>query len=138
MSVLDEIKWIDLPSNRDERGVLTSIESGMDIPFKIKRVFYMHHVEKNRGGHAHRDTDQVVIALVGDFMIDFSDGSRTNTYHLDDPTKGLFMPRMVFTRLYDFSKDAVCAVLANTHYEISRSIRSWEDYMEEIGQTGQK
>ena len=132
MSVLDEIKWIDLPSNVDERGILTSIESIEDLPFEIKRLFYMHHIVTERGGHAHRDTDQVVIAISGDFKIDFFDGTNTDTYHLTDPTKGLYMPRMVFTRLYDFSPKAVCLVLANTHYDISRSIRSLEEYIEEI------
>ena len=58
---LEEVRWIDLPSNRDERGVLTSVESEQDAPFAIKRIFYMHHVASDRGGHAHMDTDQVVM-----------------------------------------------------------------------------
>lgn len=132
MSVLNLLKWIELPSNIDERGVLTSIESRGDTPFVVKRLFYMHHIVSERGGHAHRDTDQVVIAIAGKFKIDFSDGVNSKTYSLNEPTKGLYMPRMVFTRLYDFSPNAVCLVLANTHYDIKRSIRSWEEYLKEI------
>jgi uncharacterized protein YfaP (DUF2135 family) len=113
----------------DERGVLTSVEGAMDVPFEIKRVFYMHHVITDRGGHAHSDTDQVVIAAAGRFKMDLSNGTNTQTYVLDDPTRGIYTPRMVFIRLYDFSPGAVCLVLASTHYDISKSIRSWEDYL---------
>lgn len=132
MSVLDSLRWIDLPSNIDERGVLTSIESRGDTPFTIKRLFYMHHIVTERGGHAHRDTDQIVIAIAGKFKIDFSDSIVTKTYYLRDPTKGLYIPRMVFMRLHDFSPDAVCLVLANTHYDMAKSIRSWDEYIKKI------
>jgi hypothetical protein len=132
MSLLDDVRWIDLPSNADSRGVLTSIESGLNIPFKIKRVFYMHHVISDRGGHAHTDTDQVVIAIAGHFKLDLSDGPHARTYIMDNPTRGLYLPRMVFLRLYDFSPGAVCLVLANTHYDMSKSIRSWAEYLQAV------
>jgi hypothetical protein len=132
MSVLDAVRWIDLPSNVDSRGALTSIESEFDVPFEIRRVFYMHHIVADRGGHAHTDTDQVVIAAAGRFKMDLSDGTHFQTYTLDGPTRGVYTPRMVFIKLYGFSPDAVCLVLANTHYDMSRSIRSWEDYLKAI------
>ena len=132
-SVLDAVRWVELPSNVDERGVLTSIESGQDIPFEIKRIFYMHHIITDRGGHAHADTEQVVTAAAGRFKMDLSDGVDTRTYVLDDPTRGVYTPPMVFIELYDFSPGAVCLVLASTHYDIGKSIRSWEAYLEAIG-----
>ena len=132
-SVLDAVRWVELPSNVDERGVLTSIESGQDIPFEIKRIFYMHHIITDRGGHAHADTEQVVTAAAGRFKMDLSDGVSTRTYVLDDPTRGVYTPPMVFIELYDFSPGAVCLVLASTHYDIGKSIRSWEAYLEAIG-----
>ena len=132
-SVLDAVRWVELPSNVDERGVLTSIESGQDIPFEIKRIFYMHHIITDRGGHAHTDTEQVVTAAAGRFKMDLSDGVSTRTYVLDDPTRGVYTPPMVFIELYDFSPGAVCLVLASTHYDIEKSIRSWEAYLEAIG-----
>ena len=135
-SVLDAVKWISLPSNHDPRGVLTSIEGGEDIPFAIKRIFYMHHITTDRGGHAHTDTDQVVIATSGSFNIDVSDGQRHETHTINDPTQGIYTPRMVFINLYNFSSDAVCLVLASTHYDMSKSIRSWEAYLEVIGYRG--
>ena len=128
-SAIPGVRWVELPSRVDERGVLTSVEGAMDVPFEIKRVFYMHHIITDRGGHAHADTDQVVIAAAGLFKMDLSDGTNTQTYVLGDPTRGVYTPRMVFIRLYDFSPGAVCLVLASTHYDISKSLRSWEDYL---------
>lgn len=133
---LDEVRWIDLPSNRDDRGVLTSIESEQDAPFPIRRIFYMHHVVSDRGGHAHMDTDQVVVALAGSFEMELCDGKSSSTYQLDDPTRGLYMPRMIFIKIQGMTPDAVCLVLASTHYDISRSLRSWDDYLSAVGVEG--
>jgi dTDP-4-dehydrorhamnose 3,5-epimerase-like enzyme len=132
MELLNAIKWIDFPSNVDTRGVLTSIEGGIDIPFTIKRIFYMHHILSERGGHAHRDTDQILIAIAGQFKMDLSDGLSKKTFQLNDPKRGLYIPRMIFIHIYDFSPEAVCFVLANTHYDIKKSIRNWEDYKKAI------
>jgi hypothetical protein len=129
---LENIRWISLPSHVEKSGVLTSIESEVDTSFIIKRIFYMHHISSDRGGHAHFDTDQMIIAISGSFIVDLSDGVRKHTYHVDDPTKGLYVPRMIFIQLKQFSDNAVCLVLANTHYDIKKSIRSWEDYIEVI------
>lgn len=126
---LSKVKWIDLPSKSDERGILTSIESNIDIPITIKRVFYMHHITSPRGGHAHIDTDQVAIAISGSFKIEVSDGITSKIYKMNDATKGLFIPRMIFIRIYDFTDNAVCMVIANTHYDITKSIRNWEEYL---------
>ena len=128
MPSINEISWKTLPSVQDLRGVLTSIESDIDIPFEIKRIFYIHHAELDRGGHAHIDTDQIVIAISGSFQIELYDGVNEVTFNMDDPTKGLYIPRMIFIKLLNFSSDAVCVVLANTHYEIKKSIRNIDDY----------
>lgn len=119
---------IDLHTVRDSRGMLTSVEETLDIPIEIKRVFYMHHVVEDRGGHAHIDTDQVVIPVHGIFKVKLYDGSQTTEYVMDDCTKGLYIPRLTFTDLYAFSSDAVCLVLANTHYNMGKSLRCLEDY----------
>jgi dTDP-4-dehydrorhamnose 3,5-epimerase-like enzyme len=130
---IDQVRWIDLPSNGDDRGVLTSIESEQDAPFSIKRIFYMHHVVSDRGGHAHMDTDQVVIALAGSFEMKLSDGKSSASYRLDDPTRGVYVPRMLFINIDDMSQDTVCLVLASTHYDMSRSLRNWDDYLLALG-----
>jgi dTDP-4-dehydrorhamnose 3,5-epimerase-like enzyme len=132
MPSVDNIRLVDLPSIADSRGVLTSIEGGLDIPFRIKRVFYMHQIVTDRGGHAHLDTDQVIVATSGRFNVEFSDGTEFVKYILDDPTKGIFVPRMIFINLSAFSPSAVCMVLASTHYDIEKSIRTWDEYMEYV------
>ena len=129
MSILEDVRWVNLPSSKDVRGVLTSIEGGEDSPFEIKRVFYMHNIASDRGGHAHRDTDQIVVSMSGSFKMDLSDGLVNRTYTMDDPTRGIYTPRMVFIKLYDFSPGAVCMVLASTHYDRSKSIRTWDEYL---------
>jgi len=135
---LDAVRWFDLPHQSDARGVLASIESGEDIPFEVHRVFYMFGTPLGieRGGHAHRDTQQVVIAISGSFKLELSDGRASRTFALEDPRRGLYMPPMIFIRLFDFSRDAVCLVLADTHYEISRSIRTWEEFLALSGEDG--
>jgi dTDP-4-dehydrorhamnose 3,5-epimerase-like enzyme len=130
---LDEVRWIDLPSNQDERGVLTSIESEQDAPFPIKRIFYMHHVVSDRAGHAHTDTDQVVVSVAGGFDMELSDGKDSVTFRLDDPTRGVYVPRMVFININGMSEDTVCLVLASSHYDMSRSLRSHDAYLEALG-----
>jgi len=132
MNILDQVRWVDFTSNRDVRGALTVIESGQDTPFAIKRIFYMHHITTDRGGHAHKETDQVVVAVAGSFKLELFDGSNSKNYELNDPTKGLYIPRMTFIKVSDCSKDMVCLVLASTHYDINKSIRSRPQYLEAI------
>lgn len=126
---LKDIQKIIFPSNGDNRGILTSIEGGISIPFEIKRIFYMHHITQNRGGHAHIDTDQVIIALSGSLKVTVFDGKSEDIYLLDNCEEGLYTPRLTFCDLYDFSPGAVCLVLANTHYDMSKSLRSKDDYL---------
>ena len=127
-------EWINLKSNKDPRGVLTSIEECYDIPMDIKRIFYMHHVTEDRGGHAHIDTDQLIIPISGTFKVDLFDGAVRETYDMNDCMKGLYVKRLTFTDLYDFTPDAVCLVLANTHYDMGKSLRSMDAYLEYLKQ----
>jgi hypothetical protein len=126
-----ETNWCKLHSAYDERGCLTSIEGKQTIPFEIKRVFYMHDVLKgaDRGGHAHSDTDQLAVAVHGSLKIMVSNGVESCTVVLDSPSWGILLPRLTWTRLIDFSEGAVCMVLASTHYDRSKSIRSWPEYL---------
>jgi len=129
---LDQVVWVKFQDVIDSRGRLTAIEGNVHIPFSIARVFYVHQVVPgvDRGGHAHRDTDQVVVGINGSLKADVSDGIAVNTYVLDNPGKGLFMPKMLWVRLYRFSTDGVCLVLADTIYDRSKSIRTWKEYLE--------
>lgn len=128
---MNEIKWLDFQDTSDDRGRLTAIEGEIHIPFRIARVFYVHQVAENtdRGGHAHRDTDQMLTCIHGSMKVDASDGNQCSTYLLENPAKGIYVPRMVYVRLYDFSPGAVLLVLANTVYDRKRSLRSWSEYL---------
>lgn len=130
-SPLRGVRLLDVPTVRDDRGCLSVLEGTRHLPFEIRRMFFMHHMTADRGGHAHRDTNQVVLAAHGSFTITLSDGRDSLAYLLDAPTRGVYMPPMVFVTLTGFSPGAVCLVLADTLYDMERSIRSWEDYLRE-------
>jgi len=130
-----KVKWINLHSVCDDRGCLTAIEGSKAVPFEIRRIFYLHNVTlgADRGGHAHLDTDQFAIAVNGSLNIVVSDGIEARSLVLDTPSWGISLPRMTWTKLIDFSENAVCLVLANTHYDRSKSLRTWADYLTHRG-----
>jgi hypothetical protein len=130
---LDLIKWIDLNPCTDSRGTLTAIEGTQTIPFDIKRVYFMHDLTAARAGHAHRDTQQLLIPVTGSCEVILSDGAETRSYECASPAKGLYIVPMLFIRVCHISPGAVILVLASTHYDKSRSLRSWEEYLEVIG-----
>jgi dTDP-4-dehydrorhamnose 3,5-epimerase-like enzyme len=134
VSPLALVRCIDVPTMGDDRGALSVVEAGQTVPFPIRRVFYMHHMTAERGGHAHRDTDQLVVCVAGSLRLDLTDGTATVSHRLDDPARGLFIPAMVFLDIRDISPGAVCLVLASTHYDMGRSIRSYDDYLAVVGQ----
>lgn len=129
---LDTVRWIDLPSHGDARGVLTAVESGTDVPFAIERLYFVHDITADRGGHAHRDTHQVVIAVAGSFEIILSDGARERRFVCDRVTRGLYICPMLFIRMTNFAPGTVMASIASTHYDSKRSIRSWAEYQDAI------
>lgn len=122
---------IDVPHVADDRGVLTSIESGLDIPFQIRRVFYIRSACGDRGMHAHRVTSQIILPVAGSFSVEVSDGSESTTFELSDPNRGLYAPPMTWLRLYDFAPNAVCLVLADTHFADAAYIREWDEFVAE-------
>jgi len=132
---VETVYEVTFQTNGDQRGYLTSIEQNRNIPFEIKRIFYMHHVTLDRGGHAHIDTDQVIIPIAGSFKVRVFDGNNEDVYLLNDCTKGIYTPRLTFCELFEFTKDAVCLVLANTHYDIKMSLRTLEDYLTYMNKT---
>ncbi len=126
---LEKVNWLNLIVNKDVRGNLIAVEEGLTIPFQIKRVFYMNNVSQDRGGHAHIDTDQVIIAVNGTFKVKLSNDKSNRIFVFKNSEKGLFVPKLTFTELYDFSPNAVCLVLASTNYDIKKSLRNREDYL---------
>ena len=128
---LGNVKWIQVNTHVDERGSLSAVESLAGVPFEIKRIFYMHNIVagEDRGGHAHLETDQYAIALHGSMKVRVSDGVSSKVFLLNSPSWGIYLPKLTWTDLYDFSDDAVCLVLASTHYDRSKSLRTWTEYL---------
>jgi dTDP-4-dehydrorhamnose 3,5-epimerase-like enzyme len=114
----------------DERGQLVAIESGIHIPFEIKRVFYIYGTQPNvpRGQHSHNITKQYLIAVSGSCKVTLDDGADKVTYVLDQPHIGLFQDAMVWGTMHDFSPDCVLLVLANEHYDDQDYIRSYDEF----------
>lgn len=118
----------------DERGQLIAIESGLHIPFEIKRVFYIYGTQPNvpRGQHSHHKTKQYLIAVNGSCKVTLENGQSKETYDLNQPNIGLFQDAMVWGTMHDFSANCVLLVLADQHYNEADYIRSYEDFKQAL------
>lgn len=126
---LGEVRWIPIQHVDDERGTLTTIEEAA-LPFEIKRIFYIHRVPagQERGAHAHRSTHQVAVAVAGRFAMDVSDGGEPQSFVLDDPNRGLYLPPMTWTRLHGFEEATVALVICDRQYNSEHVVRDWNEY----------
>ena len=116
----------------DERGKLVVIEGGQAIPFDIKRVFYIYGSDASvvRGQHANRESEFVLINVAGKSKVRITDGTDAFVVDLDKPMMGVYIPRMIWKDMYDFSEDSVLLVLASTHYNGKEYIRNYDEYVE--------
>ena len=119
----------------DERGKLVVIEGEQAIPFEIKRVFYIYDSDSTviRGRHANRESEFVLINVAGKSKVRITDGKEEFVVELDKPMTGVYIPRMIWKDMYDFSPDSVLLVLARTHYDGSEYIRDYDEYLKETG-----
>jgi hypothetical protein len=129
-----EVRFIELPQVHDPRGDLTFIEGGVHIPFGIARVYYLYNVpvDAERGGHAHKELQQVLFALSGSFRVTVDDGKSRSEYWLRDPRKGLYISRMIWREMDCFSQGAVCMVLASHRYDESDYFRDYQAFLRAI------
>lgn len=121
------LKFCDLG---DERGKLVVVEGNIDIPFSIKRVFYIYGSDETviRGQHANINSEFVLINVAGTSKIMITDGNKKEIVKLSKPMEGVYIPKMIWKEMYDFSKDSVLLVLASTHYDGTEYIRDFEEY----------
>ncbi len=122
-------KFLKLDTISDMRGKLTVFEAKKEDPFNIERVFFMHEIVRDRGGHAHIETDQIIIAINGSYNISIDNGMERECIFMDHPEIGLYLPRLTFTEFSDISADAVILVLANTHYDMAKSLRTYDEFI---------
>ena len=118
----------------DERGKLVVIEGAQAIPFDIKRVFYIYDSDSAvvRGQHANRESEFVLINVAGHSKVRITDGKEEFIVSLDKPMMGVYIPKMIWKDMYEFSSDSVLLVLASTHYDGGEYIRDYDAYLEEM------
>lgn len=123
---------INFETKGDSRGALIAIEGGKEIPFDIKRIFYIYGTLDgiSRGEHSHYKTRQVLVAVNGTCQVTLDDGKSKKTYLLDRPNIGLLQDALVWGEMHDFSPDCTLLVLTDTPYEESDYIKSYDSFLE--------
>lgn len=134
---LSDCKIIDLPKISDPRGNLSFIEGGRHIPFDIRRVYYLYDVPggAERGGHAHKELHQLIIAMSGSFDVILDDGCSKQRVHLNRSYFGLYVCSMIWREIDNFSSGGVCMVLASNYYEEADYYRNYEEYLAALART---
>ena len=133
MSVHD-CRLVQLPKISDPRGNLTFIEGNRHVPFDIARVYYLYDVPggESRGGHAHKELEQLIIAMSGSFDVVVDDGSAKKTFSLNRSYVGLYIPNMIWRELVNFSSGAVCTVLASIRYDEADYYRDYAEFLRDL------
>lgn len=135
MHNMNKVKMLDFQQHGDERGHLVIAEGMKDVPFEIKRVFYIYGSDSDvvRGQHANRKTEFVLINVAGTSKVKVRDGEGNEAiFCLNRPHTGIYLPTMVWKDMYDFSKDSVLLVLASEHYDSEEYIRNYDEFVKAI------
>ena len=124
------IRYIELPKINDPRGNLTVIESGKHVPFEVKRNYWIYDVPSGmwRDGHAFKTQDEFIVALSGSFDVVVHDGEKEQTYRLSRPQIGLFIPKMTWRSINNFSTNSVALVLSSTIYDPEDYIEDFDEF----------
>lgn len=130
-------RLFDLPKMSDPRGNLTFLETNRHVPFDIKRIYYLYDVPggESRGGHAHRQVEEFIIAASGSFDVVLNDGSSEERFCLSRPYIGLYVANMVWRALDSFSSGSVCLVVASEFFEEDDYIRDFDEFMRLAGKS---
>lgn len=130
MEILGTCKILELPKILDDRGNLTYIEGNEHVPFDVKRVYWIYDVPggEKRGGHSYRENEEFIIALSGSFDVVLNDGKREVKYSLNRSFNGIFVPKLIWRQLENFSTNSLALILASTTYNENDYIRNLEEY----------
>jgi len=130
MATIDDCQILQLETVHDARGNLTIVEGGANVPFPIARTYWLYDVPggASRGGHAHKQLQQLIVAASGSFDVVVDDGRQSKTVLLNRSYYGLLIPAMIWRELTNFSSGSVCLVLASTPYEESDYFRDYEEF----------
>ena len=129
-----KVKLIPLQTHGDDRGSLVALEEGYNIPFQIKRVYYIFNTKKGvmRGFHAHKNLKQVAIAVRGSCKFKLDNGTDSVEVLLNDPAQGLLIESFIWREMYDFSEDCVLMVLADSHYDENDYVRDYNAFVDMV------
>lgn len=129
-----EVKMYQFPPHGDDRGQLVAVEEGKDIPFAVKRVYYIYDTAQGvrRGFHAHRCLEQILVCVHGSCKVLLDNGYEKKDVVLDKPYEGLYIANDTWREMYDFSDGAVLLVLASEHYDEADYIRNYEDFLQMV------
>lgn len=134
MTLVSDCHLIELPKIKDHRGNLTFIEGGRHVGFEIKRVYYLYDVPggESRGGHAHRETTEFIIAVNGSFDVLVDDGRERKLQRLSRANEGFQLRPGIWRELHNFTSGSVCLVLASAPYEESDYIREYPEFLQAL------
>jgi hypothetical protein len=127
---ISEVKLTNLPTVQAARGNLTALELPKIVPFPVKRIFLVHHVSdfEVRGEHAHKKCWQFLIAAAGSITVDVNDGEVTETFLLNEPTKGLLIPPLIWGTQYNYSPDGSLLVLASEEFDPDDYLHNYDEF----------
>ena len=130
MTTLDDVKKFTLKTFTEPDGKLTPIELDKDVPFEVKRMFYVYdvHDQNDRGKHSHHKTKQILIAVSGGVTVVCDDGKERRNYVLNEPNRALYIPEMIWDEQIYQSEDSVLLVLSNTNYEPDDYIEDYDEF----------
>lgn len=131
---MNKHELIKFEEKGDTRGRLVVIEALKDIPFEIKRIFYIYGSTSDviRGQHANRKSEFVLINVCGSSKVRIHDGKSEEIFILDKPHTGIYIPKMVWKDMYDFSKDSILLVIASEHYDATEYIKDFNTFLNEV------
>ncbi|MCR5623320.1 MAG: FdtA/QdtA family cupin domain-containing protein [Treponema sp.] len=135
MNVIQLAQMLEFPQRGDKRGHLVIVEGSRDIPFDIKRIFYIYGSDGEvvRGQHANRRSEFVLINVAGQSKVKVKDGKGNEAvFSLNRPHTGIYLPKMVWKDMYEFSPDSVLLCLSSEHYDPDEYIRSYDDFEKEV------
>lgn len=131
ISSVSQCQIIELDKIHNRAGSLTVVHNQLSVPFAVERIYYLYDVPSNaeRGGHAHKELYQLIVAASGSFTISLDDGASTKSFMLNNPNKGLLVVPGIWRELSDFSSGSVCLVLASMKYTASDYIRDYQEFL---------
>ena len=128
---VDDLVLINLPKIQSRSGNITPVQNQIEIPFDIKRIYYLYDIPggESRGAHGHKQLEQIVVAASGSFDITINDGITERTFSLNRPYIGLYIKPGLWRDLSNFSSGAICLVLASEPYNESDYIRGYDEFL---------